>query len=399
MRIFSKKRGARSAQDNWGNFDHPSLHYQKPKQLRRFQAAIVLLASTALVFGLWSFAWYAVSAWVKAEVKGWVEAQQGMGAIADFADMTTSGFPSRIVLTLSEPVYDGPAFGDTIHWSSDLLRVSARPWTPWRLHVEAPGKHDLSLGGQAMQFSGAAQMLVADVVLGDNWPEELDLAVQGLTMNGSAPLAAERLRLKLRHVPDAKSSETGLDINVTGRNLTVPGGLPQPLGDQVETIDLVARASGRVGPGSLGDSITAWRDSGGALDIERLRFRGGPLAMVASGTLALDRELQPQGAFTAKFEGLFQVMEILRAKGIMRDGEALVATMALSALSKRPKDGGAPTINVAVTVQDGALSLGPLKVMEMPRFDWGIAPTVAAPQAPAEPSPPPRNYKNVKPIF
>lgn len=77
------------------------------------------------------------------------------------------------------------------------------------------------------------------------------------------------------------------------------------------------------------------------------------------------------GAFTAKFEGLFQVLESLRKQGIVRDGDAVLATMALAAMSKRPPDGGAPTINLAVSVQDRKLSLGPIPVLELPFIDWG----------------------------
>lgn len=397
MRLFYKKQRAPQGRQNLGNFSHPSLNYQKPKQLQRFQAVIVLIASAAVVFGLWSFVWYATSALVKAEVKDWVDQQRTMGAIADYGDMQTSGFPSRIILTLSDPRYEGRAFGDIISWQSDVLTVMARPWQPWTLHVQAPGKHMLEIGGGRLNLTGAAEVLRADVILGDQWPEELDLQVQGLTFNGSAPLAVESLRLAFTHDASASASATGVSLNLQGSGITVPGGLPQPLGDRVQNIDLVARITGSVVPGPISKRLPAWRDSGGAIDVDRLKLRSGPLGLAAAGTAALDKNLQPQGAFTAKIEGLFQVLEILRAKGLMRASDAVVATMALSALSKRPKDGGAASINVSVTVQEGALSLGPLKVMKMPKFDWGIA----ARPAPAKTAPQPaqRDYKAIKPVY
>jgi hypothetical protein len=83
----------------------------------------------------------------------------------------------------------------------------------------------------------------------------------------------------------------------------------------------------------------------------------------------------------------------------MREGDAVMATMALSALSKRPKDGGAPFMNVSVTVQDSELSVGPLKIMKMPHFDWGLPINTGGTDMAQEPTPPPRDYKDVKPIF
>lgn len=402
MRIFPKKRRLQPGDQDWGKFDHPALHYQKPKSLQRFQAFVALIASAALVFGLWSFGWYAMSALVKAEVKNWITAQRDMGAIVDFEEMKTHGFPSRITLDLTNPRYEGPAFGDVISWQNELITVMARPWTPWKLHVQAPGKHKLETQGSALKLSGTVETLNADVVLGAVWPEELDLNVQGLSMNGSAPLGADRLRVFFTHDASTQAGGVGLSIHAKGQNITIPGGLPQPLGSKVQSLDLLARVTGSVIPGPVKTQIPAWRDSGGAIDVERLKFRSGPVGMAAVGTAALDQGLQPQGAFTAKIEGLFQAMEILRAKGLMRDSDAVVATMALSALSKRPKGGGVPSINVALSVQDGELSIGPLKVMKMPHFDWGFAGPESRPETPGtavEPSVSPRDYKSITPIY
>jgi len=284
------------------------------------------------------------------------------------------------------------------------LTVMARPWTPWKLHVEAPGKHELKIGGNnadegAWNFIGTVKTLVADVVLGDVWPEKLNLHIKDLDMDGSALLMVSSLRIGFHHDPSARASEIGVNVSVQGQNITVPGGLPEPLGNQVDVIDVMARITGDVRPGPAQDRVPAWQQSGGAVRVERLKFRGGPLAFTAGGRAALDKDLQPQGAFTAKIEGLFQVMEILRAKGLMRDGDAVMATMALSALSKRPKDGGTPFINISVTVQDGDVGVGPLKVMTMPTLDWGFPVHAPEPAPVMEPTPPPRDYKDVKPIY
>jgi len=393
---------AKQPDDYWDRYNHPALHYKKPKELKRFQTVVAFIASAALAFGLWSFVWYATSAWVKAEVTGWVDNQRASGAVVEYGEMHTTGFPSRITLNLTEPHYAGPAFGDVIEWKSDALQVSARPWTPWNLHVVASGKHDLMVADGALRFTGGVEKLVADVVLGDVWPESLKLQMSGLSMNGSGPLSIERLRIQMTHDPSTQAGGTALKLNVDGGNLVLPGVLPQPLGDRVQSIDMIARVTGAVVPGPAKVRVPAWRDSGGAIEFERLKFRSGPFGLAAGGTLAFDKNLQPQGAFTAKIEGLFQVLEILRARGVMSGGDAVAATMALSALSTRPKNGDTPSINVSATVQDGVLSLGPLKVLKMPVFDWGfpghVAPT--APVAPVEPPPPPpRNYKDIKPVL
>ncbi|OEJ69626.1 DUF2125 domain-containing protein [Magnetovibrio blakemorei] len=382
------------------------MTYQKPKELQRFQLVVAILASAALVFGLWSFAWYAMTSWAQKEVTDWVHLQRSLGAVVEYASMETSGFPTGIKLTFAEPRYEGAALGRMIKWNSDFIEVSAKPWTPWRLHVNAPGHQQLNLDNgaqQPLQFEGQAKSLVVDAVLGGVWPETLDLRLEDLQMSGTESIAIAQMRVRFSHSPTTQAGGTGISLRVEGDDLNFPGLLPRTLGDLIHTIDLALRVTGAVVPPSEADkaksSLVTWRDSGGAIEVEHLKFRSGPLGIAAGGTAALDQNLQPEGAFTAKIEGFFQVMEILRAQGIMREGDAVMATMALSALSKRPKDGGAPFMNVSVTVQDSELSVGPLKIMKMPQFDWGLPTTAEETDTVQEPTPTPRDYKDVKPIF
>ncbi|MCW8914588.1 MAG: DUF2125 domain-containing protein [Magnetovibrio sp.] len=376
---------------------HPAMHYQKPKGLKRFQLMISLIASAALAFGLWAFAWYAASAWVKAEITDWVDLQRSRGAVVNYTKLDTTGFPSAITVIVTDPVFQGAAFGRALSWKSDQVRVSAKPWMPWRLNVVASGKHDLSFDDGAQSWRGVAEYLSIQTVLGGIWPQSLDLDVRGLTLGGTTDVVMEALRLKAQHDPDTQVGGTGLALSIVGSGLSLPGVLPQPLGPVISVVDIDARVTGAVIPDLGLGMIPHWQSSGGMVKLDRVKFRSDPVGVAAGGTVSLTKELQPEGALTAKIEGLFQMMEILRAKGYVSDGNAIVATMALSALSKRPPGGGPASINVSVTVQDGMLSLGPLKVMKMPKFNWGLVEMPAKPSAP--PKPPEPRFKKVPDVF
>lgn len=388
-----KYRHDRDWRDSNGTADRV-LSYETPKQLRRFRAGMVLMASTLVVAGLYAFAWYAVSSYVKAQVVSWADAQAAQGAIADFESMETTGFPSRIILTLTKPRYLGPISGRTMEWRGDALTLSTRPWMPWRLHAEAPGSHEMKWADGALSLGGEVARLSADIVAGDTWPERLTIDIEGVDLQGGATVSVDALRVDVRHDAQVQASGDGLTLHLSGANMTLPLGGGWGLGNTVESVDLAFRVTGPVQPGVLAERLTAWREVGGALELERLKLRAGPLGVAAVGTLALDEALQPIGAFTAKFEGLFQVLEILRGQGVVRDGDAVVATMALAALSKRPPGGGRSSINLAVGMQNGKFTLGNFPVLSMPTIDWG--------QAPSEPEvqeAPARDYKNIAPIY
>ncbi|MBF0247380.1 MAG: DUF2125 domain-containing protein [Alphaproteobacteria bacterium] len=393
MKVFKKHRPTRG---ELANFSHPALHYKKPKQLIRFQAAITLAASAALVAGLWSFAWYAAATYVKKQVAEWTAQHQAAGATVTYAEMDTAGYPTRIRLTLTQPRYAGPAFGGTADWQGESLVVEARPWSPWALNIQAPGRHKLIVGDGALTLSGSMAVVEAGVELGPVWPRSLDLRLQDVTLKGSADIRADALRLGFFHVPDAQGTTTGLQVLVDGKGLVLPTPWAATLGERIDLVDAALRITGSVGPDTKAAALPAWRDAGGEVKVDRLRLRQGPVALVTSGALRLDDALQPQGAFTAKFEGLFQLLEILRAQGYVRGSDAVVATMALSALVKRPTDGSAPFINLAVNLVDRQLALGPVPVMILPEIHWGLHAPAAEPPAQHEPK---RDYKNAPTVF
>lgn len=385
---------------DWRDYHHPAMSYQVPKQLRRFRAAMTLLVSTALVAGLWTGLWFAASGYVQAKVADLISAQAGRAADLGYDAMEVSGFPSRIVLSFSNPRYLGLLSGRTVTWRGETLTLTTRPWLPWHLHVDAPGRHDIKTADGRLGVSGEVARLGIDLVAGDGWPERLGLDLQGLNFSGSTDVSVDSLMLDLTHDASVKAGGDGLTLALSGSAITLPLGGGWGVGDTLENVDIALTVNGpvRIGPlaGPLAERLAQWRDVGGAVQFERLKLRAGPLALAAAGTVALDPDLQPVGAFSAKFEGLFQVLEILRTQGLIRDGDAVLATMALAALSKRSPDGGPPSINLAVSVQDRKLSLGTIPILELPILDWGLAPAADAPQAE---QPPQRDYKDVPTIY
>lgn len=100
---------ARNPHDpNWRDYEHPAMSYERPKQLRRFRASMVLVVSTLLVGGLWTGLWFGAAHYVQSQIANWTKAQALHGATAAYDSMEVSGFPSRIVLTIVGPRYSGP---------------------------------------------------------------------------------------------------------------------------------------------------------------------------------------------------------------------------------------------------------------------------------------------------
>ena len=73
-----------------------------------------------------------------------------------------------------------------------------------------------------------------------------------------------------------------------------------PLGDGIDELDFAATVKGAIPSGKVADALAAWRDAGGRIELDHLRLKWGALNATATGTIALDQELQPTGGFSGE---------------------------------------------------------------------------------------------------
>jgi hypothetical protein len=142
-----------------------------------------------------------------------------------------------------------------------------------------------------------------------------------------------------------------------------------PLGDAINELDFAATEKGAIPSGKLADALAGWRDAGGKIELDNLRLKWGALDATATGTIALDQELQPTGGFSGAIQGYDQILTALVQNGQMRASDAGLARIALTLLAKTGPD-GKPEIRTAFTIQNGQMFLGPAKLGRVPRITW-----------------------------
>ena len=126
---------------------------------------------------------------------------------------------------------------------------------------------------------------------------------------------------------------------------------------------------GAVPTGKLAQAVAEWRDAGGTVELDNLRLNWGGVGATASGTIALDHELQPIGGFSGAIEGYDQILTGLVQSGRIRAADAGLARLALAMLAKAGPD-GRPEIKTAFRIQNGQMFLGPAKLGKAPRLAW-----------------------------
>ena len=188
----------------------------------------------------------------------------------------------------------------------------------------------------------------------------------------SATVASRRLLPGKEQINSPTKTPT-FTLKIKFQGLHLPQFLNLPLGYDIEELSSELKVIGKLALSSSVVNLARWRDAGGIIEIDTIQGTYGALKIHAAGTVALDKDLQPLIAMSAKLQGFFPAINAFKKAGYIRSGDAAIAKLVLGVLSKRDPKGGR-SISLPLTLQDGQLFAGPVPLMAVPAIDWGEDP-------------------------
>jgi len=350
--------------------------YTRPAPPSTNRRWLFAFAAAGLAVLLYTGAWLFLAATARSTALAWVEARRTEGYAVRFDSMEETGYPLSVRLDVVNPGIGTPNSPAPWGWEGETLEIELKPWDWATVTLNTAGKQTLALTTPKtgmVSYNGEAGSASASLDLDGGG---LDIAIRDLSLKGDKPgiggfaIAKGRLRAARPGSAGADARTPSAQLEVRLSELRLPRFLSSPLGDGVRELEIEARLLGDLAAGPVRDSLEAWRDGGGTVEIRRLAVRHGPMAVRADGTLALDGQLQPIGAFTARIEGFFAAIDALQKTGMVKARDAVTAKMILGVMSRRPENGGPATLNLALTLQDRRLFAGPVGLLEFGTIDW-----------------------------
>lgn len=340
--------------------------------MRLLPVAAGILGGIAIAAAGYTGYWFVAAGEIGDRIETWAEAQRARGLEVESAGTRVAGFPLRFDVVLSRPrVRDA---GNGWGWEADTLRARMRPWDFSAVTV-FPDRHNVLRirdGGEWRRIDWRADdgrlVLRLDGArrIGGAVLELRGVSVEGVWRRGAARV--ESLRASGAALADDGERGEAFGITLAMRDLALPDDLGEALGETLAFLDIDARVVGPIGEGEqTGETVAAWRDAGGTLELNDFRVRWGPLGIESNGTVALDGEMRPVGALTADVIGYGDVIDALIMSNMIPLGDAFIAKVAFNLLADKPEDGGPPVLRgIPVTARDGTLFVGPVKVADMP---------------------------------
>lgn len=330
-------------------------------------ASLLVAALAASVYALY---WFHVAGELRKGIDAFAQQRRTEGWIVELDDVRVDGFPGAVTARLGPLRLKNPA---GLAWRTDGLAIRLHPLHPLDVTLDLAGQHLLSapqlLGGDARAIVTAASAEVALRLTLDGEVGSVALSAAGLALEtaGRDPLTAETLSFTLDRLnPTIVSHDqpsAAFTFAVAGLMLPELGG---PLERRVRAVQIEGRVMGTppVG-GPVLAALAAWSRDGGTVELDRIAVDWPPLAIDGDGTVALDPALQPLVATTAHVRGWGEFMVRMVQAGMIEPGMAAAAQTVLTILA-RPDGQGRSTLTLPVTLQDGQVSGGQIRLMRLP---------------------------------
>ncbi|MDD2325412.1 MAG: DUF2125 domain-containing protein [Alphaproteobacteria bacterium] len=244
--------------------------------------------------------------------------------------------------------------------------------TPLTVHVHMYGFEAAFGPDNAIQSDEA--VLYLDLL--SNRPASLKLksSIKGKLKGLPFDAAFLKLGLTPPDKPAQSDDDTGLSLWIKASTLMLYPAKHLPLSDMIADLDMSLRVMGTPPDFTQTAQVKSWNEASGIIEIDQLNAQWGPLTLAMKGTLGLSPDLQPEGAFSGRIDGLGEALDELTADGQIGKKQRALLTASMESLA-RPAFGNASSPIVPVTIQSGGFYLGPVRLFDLPRLNWTPAAT------------------------
>lgn len=304
----------------------------------------------------------------------WIEQQRAMGYRISYSASEARGFPLWIQLSLNDLLIESHSYQSSWRVRKSDFRASLAPWSPLTLRI-AHGFQDATY---TVDWDKGPRTIEIDVPFGK---AEINLAADGgipafdvrgghvfVYEHGQEAAMIHGLEGRVAPLNVASSLPSSTEFSVIVTHADVYELAQSPFGTEIADAEISGRVVGTIPATGLGAALDSWRNSGGTVELTRIAGRWGPLGINADGTLALDERLQPIGAFTAEVRGFNEAIDAAVTAGLMTPNQGTAAKVWLNARAENDDSGFKVTL--PLTVQDGVVSTGSIKLAQMPDIKW-----------------------------
>lgn len=319
--------------------------------MKRYIVVVVVLALG------WAGFWAVRAQATKGALEAWFDARRADGWEASYADISVSGFPSRLDVSITEPVLMDRSRG--VGWQAPFLQILGLTYRPGHVIVAWPPTQVLTLpdGDYRIDSEGLRASLVTQ---GDGAILRTNVEAEVLNVDGpKRDMALAGLRAAFAGSgAGATVYRLGVHADALARTESaLGGGRADALEVQAELqFDEIWRLSSLGGP----------RPQPVMIDLRLAEYKQAVLEVNMTGRMDIDGAGRPDGTLSVRAKNWRDALGEARANGALPEGLATTVEQALTLAAG--VSGRRDTLDVTLSLDDGDAAIGILPLGPAPRL-------------------------------
>jgi len=373
-----------------------TYHAELGPRRRPWLIATPLILVVALA-AVWSGVWYYAARAAEARINDWQAQQAKAGRVFSCGTQTVGGFPFRIEVRCADAAAELKDAQPPVALKLQEILLVAQVWDPKLLIAEFTGPLMASDPGQPPQVTATWTLAQASMRGAPTAPERISIAADDLKLTDAAPgnpplfdskHAEFHARVQFGSWPHNPAVDLAMKLNAA----TAPALGPYTRDPLDADVLAVLHGVKDFTPKPLSVRLREWQAAGGKLEIQNARVAQGETLANATGTLGLSQRGRLDGALQVATTGIERFMPSIGGEGrgaplsLDRAGPALNAidravpgllarvapqaqtlqTGLLGLLGKPVEIEGRRGVSIPVRFTDGAASLGPIPLGQIP---------------------------------
>lgn len=326
-----------------------------------------LLVLFALIWGgFWTAGYYGA----KTGFAAWFEDRRADGWVADYDDLSVSGFPNRIDTTFTNITLADPDTG--VAWAAPFFQLFALTYKPHHLIAVWPNTQTLAVPTEKLSLT--SENMRASLVL-EPGPDlaldriNLDIDTWALTSSLDWKMTATGVDLALHRQPSETDDDSATyRLAFRAQDLAppatflIPSGIELPRTFEVFQADLEASFTRPWDISAIEDS----RPQPTFLNLKRADIVWGDLTFNAAGKVSVDNLGYPTGDVTIRLVNWRDMIALARESG--RISPAVIDTLEQALTFVAGLGGNSKQLDIPLTFKGGATRFGPIPLGPAPRL-------------------------------
>jgi hypothetical protein len=335
---------------------------------------------------VWSGVWFHAAGRAQVLVDEWRAEQAKAGRAFTCGTQAIGGYPFRIEVRCGDAAVELKDTQPPVALKLKQILVVAQVWDPNFLIAEFAGPLTASDPGQPVYLTADWTLAQASVRGTPSAPDRASVSIDGLKLDDPARRLADARHAEFHARVQFGSwpHNPAVDLAVKLAGATAPGLIA--FAKEPSDVDVVAVLYGMkdLAPKPLPVRLREWQAASGRLEVQSARLAQGDALATATGTLALSPRGRLDGALRLTAAGAERLIPALGGdkrgappsleRAVPGIGGAVrapaqqnqLATGLLALLGQSTTLEGKPAVALPVKFTDGAASLGPIPLGQVP---------------------------------